>query len=1321
MTRSSTSLRCCAALLLAPALFTCSLDPRARSAAGLVELQSKWRTSEADEPTLFWQVFTPHAPAERAGHARREYATFASAMAGEARDRESAPPPRPPGLERVRLERETPRPSNLANSGFYIQTGFRDVKLHLNDVQLTAETLSPAERFFPAPAQAWRDSANRLRVELSGPAISPANPRFFLAARDRLDQLRGARRRMNGESKVSLAGPALVYVLEADQHAQLNETPRDYSPPPENAFLITAPTFNGSIFSALTRQPLLYEWNIDAQQIPEFSLALYAFGLRSPSRAYWNGVLIGSNGDAHNPQAADYDRLIVYEITADQIRTDGPNQLRIVFDPTPTGWFPGPRSADLQIMPSPAAYRRAVIDETPRLVVAAAQALIGLVFILLFSRRLSLNEYLLFGLYSLNIGVYFFFTGQARYWFFDEFQTMKLAEYTSLWLAGPLTLAFLRAHFPRQGFLMERIADIGLALYAVAIVYGLAGIYWDPSLLNIILSLYERLLPLWAVNFALCGMILAPHLYSYAFRVARRFVPALAGVAESILEPLVVQARNRWNGWLERAPAFAAQRLKSAPAPLNERAIDASADAWLLLIGVCAMAAAAYYDVMVLSGVAPGPQVSPLATFVLTFMVTGALASRLAGMRRSLEEKNETLLRMDELRDEFLVSASHELRTPLSGVVGVAESLRDGRFGALTIPAREQANLIVSSGRRLYTLVNDLLDFNRIKHGNLKLHIRPVSLFDALETAFQLTRPLAPAQNLTLINATPDSLPPAAADEERLQQILINLLTNALKFADHGEIRARAAAAGAFLQVSIEDDGAGVPAALRDRIFDTFEESPAVRMQGGLGIGLSITRKLVELHGGRIWYEALESGGSRFSFSLPVFFPGVHGAIEESDWNALIGGAASRSAPGAPATPGASAETSPPASAEGRTLRALAVDDEPVVRRVLTSYLASIDCAVEETATGQRALELIRAGEKFDIILIDAMLPHMSGYELCRQIRAEPAAAAAPIIMLTARSRMTEMLADLDHGANDFIAKPFTRQELLARVDFHLKLARTTNSLRQLNENLEQLVEDRTHETVMALAELTRREKEIMGELNLARAIQEGALPPRRMEHERFRTTAYYRAMNKVGGDFYDIVPLPGDRTAVLVADCSGHGVPAALVFAMARMSFDDAFRSYTSPIDVFESVNKALNRSVITHDYLTCFLLVFESDGVFRYSTAAHRNPFVLRRRENCVDSLQIEGMFLGAMDDSPGFYEERVDRLRPGDRVLLFTDGIVEQRDAHGAPFGMDRLKRLLGATADLDFDLAMEEILREWRAHAADAAPGDDVTLLLLEWYG
>lgn len=1318
MTRSSTSLRYGAVLLLTPALFACSLDLPARTADGLVELQSNWRSSDADESIPFWQVFTPDAPAERAGHARREYATFASAIVGDARARNAAPALSRSGPESIRLERETPRPTNLADSGFYVQTGFRDLKLFLNDAPLSVETLSPTERFFAAPAGAWRATENRVRVELSGPAIAPASPRFFLAARDRVDELRLAQRRIDTERKLSLAGPALVRILEADELAQLQANPAAYAPPPENAFLITAPTFNGSIFSALTRRPLLYEWNISAPQKPEFSLALYAFGLRSTSRAYWNGALIGRNGDPHDPQAADYDRLIVYEIPADQIRTNAPNQLRIVFDPTPTGWFPGPRSADLQIMPSPAAYRHAVIDETPRLVVAAAQALIGLVFILLFSRRLSLNEYLLFGLYSLNIGVYFFFTGQARYWFFDEFQTMKLAEYTSLWLAGPLTLAFLRAHFPRQGFLLERIADIGLVLYGVAIVHGLIGIYWDSSLLNIILSLYAQLLPLWAVNFALCGMILAPHLYSYAFRGARRFAPALASFAESKLEPRVVQARQRWNEWLERTPAFAAQRLKSAPAPLIERAAEASADAWLLLIGVCAMAAAAYYDVMVLSGIVPGPQISPLATFVLTFMVTGALASRLAGMRRSLEEKNETLLRMDELRDEFLVSASYELRTPLSGVVGVAESLRDGRFGALTIPAREQANLIVSSGRRLYTLVNDLLDFNRIKHGNLKLRIRPVSLFDALETAFQLTRPLAPAHKLTLINATPDSLPPAAADEERLQQILINLLSNALKFADHGEIRARAAAAGAFLQVSIEDDGAGVPPALRERIFDTFEESPAVRMQGGLGIGLSITRKLVELHGGRIWYEALESGGSRFSFSLPVFFPGVHGAIEESDWNALIGGGAGRAAPAAPVDP---TEPAPAASAEGRALRALAVDDEPVVRRVLTSYLASIDCAVEETATGQRALELVRAGEKFDIILIDAMLPHMSGYELCRQIRAEPAAAGAPIIMLTARSRMTEMLADLDHGANDFIAKPFTRQELLARVDFHLKLARTTNSLRQLNENLEQLVEDRTHETVMALAELTRREKEIMGELNLARAIQEGALPPRRMDHERFRTTAYYRAMNKVGGDFYDIVPLPGDRTAVLVADCSGHGVPAALVFAMARMSFDDAFRSYTSPIDVFESVNKALNRSVITHDYLTCFLLVFEADGVFRYSTAAHRNPFVLRRQENRVDSLQIEGMFLGAMDDSPGFYEERVDRVRPGDRVLLFTDGIVEQRDAGGAPFGMERLKRLLGATADLDFDLAMEEILRDWRAHAADAPPGDDVTLLLLEWYG
>ena len=431
------------------------------------------------------------------------------------------------------------------------------------------------------------------------------------------------------------------------------------------------------------------------------------------------------------------------------------------------------------------------------------------------------------------------------------------------------------------------------------------------------------------------------------------------------------------------------------------------------------------------------------------------LEAKVQARTAELAEANEELKQLDQLKDQFLANTSHELRTPLNGIIGIAESLIDGITGALPQSTRANLGLIVVSGRRLSNLINDILDFSTLQHRQIKLNLRPVALRTLTDTVLALSQGLVLHKKVQLVNEIPADLPRVRADENRLQQILQNLLGNAIKFTQSGKV---AIAATESLEppefvndsekkmvITVSDTGIGIPEDKLDRIFGSFEQADGsvARQYGGTGLGLAISQQLIEAHGGRIWVESKVGEGSQFRFTLPVataediavseqFTPPAPlylPALED-----LVETAPDESEPLNPETVAQSEELN-------RRFKILIVDDEPVNLQVLHNHLSLEDYAIAQANNGQEVFQIINQGFRPDLILLDLMMPKMTGYEVTRKLRQQFSANELPILMLTAKNQVTDIIEGLETGANDYMAKPVAKNELLARIRTHLRLS----------------------------------------------------------------------------------------------------------------------------------------------------------------------------------------------------------------------------------------------------------------------------------------
>lgn len=443
--------------------------------------------------------------------------------------------------------------------------------------------------------------------------------------------------------------------------------------------------------------------------------------------------------------------------------------------------------------------------------------------------------------------------------------------------------------------------------------------------------------------------------------------------------------------------------------------------------------------------------------------VTTAIANA-----RAFEEERrraDALAEIDRAKTAFFSNVSHEFRTPLTLMLGPIEELL-ARSENLPPEARAQLDLTHRNSLRLLKLVNTLLDFSRIEAGRIQASFEATDLAALTTELASVFRSAVERAGLKLlVDCRLDE--PVYVDREMWEKIVFNLLSNALKFTFAGEIETTLRRTGRQIELVVRDTGTGIPTDELTRIFERFHRVKGAqgRSYEGSGIGLSLVQELVKLHGGRIRVESELGRGSRFIVSLPLgkeHLPAEHiGATRRSTSTAVRADAyideALRWLPDSSTQSAFSSESREPAATTDGALRLdqdqaapriLLADDNADMRDYVRRLLVQSGCEVDAVADGAVALQRARTRPP-DLVLSDVMMPVLDGFGLLRELRADPAFTFVPIILLSARAGEDSRIEGVQAGADDYLIKPFSARELLARVESHVKVARLRRKARR--------------------------------------------------------------------------------------------------------------------------------------------------------------------------------------------------------------------------------------------------------------------------------
>ncbi|MGW4637433.1 SpoIIE family protein phosphatase [Sphaerisporangium sp. NPDC004334] len=441
-------------------------------------------------------------------------------------------------------------------------------------------------------------------------------------------------------------------------------------------------------------------------------------------------------------------------------------------------------------------------------------------------------------------------------------------------------------------------------------------------------------------------------------------------------------------------------------------------------------------------------------------LAAGHVAAGIASARsyQAQQRRAEELAELDRAKTVFFSNISHEFRTPLTLIMGPVQELRTTLAGA-DQQVRDDLEVVHRNGLRLGKLVNTLLDFSRIEAGRMQARYEPVDLAAVTAELASVFRSAIDKAGLVFKVDCPPLAEPVYLDLGMWEKVVLNLLSNALKFTFDGSIGVTVRAQDAHAVVTVTDTGIGVPAEEVPRLFERFHriESARSRSNEGSGIGLALVQELVGLHGGTIAADSAEGEGTRFTIRLP--FGPAHlpagslvpaGAAEAVSVTAgPFVEEALRWLPGdgtaAEGTAAAeSAGAHPSASDDGARTRVLIADDNADMREYLARLLKGAGYRVETAGDGMDALDAVRADAP-DLVVSDVMMPRLDGLALVSALRSDPRTAGVPVLLLSARAGQEASIEGLEAGADDYLVKPFSAAELLARVRANVELARMRN------------------------------------------------------------------------------------------------------------------------------------------------------------------------------------------------------------------------------------------------------------------------------------
>jgi CheY-like chemotaxis protein len=373
--------------------------------------------------------------------------------------------------------------------------------------------------------------------------------------------------------------------------------------------------------------------------------------------------------------------------------------------------------------------------------------------------------------------------------------------------------------------------------------------------------------------------------------------------------------------------------------------------------------------------------------------------------------------RAARLKDEFVATLSHELRTPLNAIIGWVHVLQAGATDAKTL--QQALDVIDRSAHTQAQLVSDLLDMSRILSGKMHLEVHSVEIASVLEAALETVKPAADSKQIE-IDRTFEAVPPVMGDSTRLQQVVWNLIANAIKFTPQGgRVNVVVRRVDSVAEIVISDTGVGIRPEFLQHVFDRFRQGDGsmTRQFGGLGLGLSLVKQLVELHGGSVTAESEGEGcGSTFRVRLPIgsVRSGRSPMADSDDPCERIGAVAAERL---------------------KNLRVLIVEDERDTRDLVVRMLHECGASVSEAASGPEALEIMKT-RRPDVLICDIGMPGMDGYTLIQRIRnsPEPRLSRVPAIALTAYARPEDRTRALRAGYQAHLVKPMDPAELIATV-----------------------------------------------------------------------------------------------------------------------------------------------------------------------------------------------------------------------------------------------------------------------------------------------
>ena len=425
---------------------------------------------------------------------------------------------------------------------------------------------------------------------------------------------------------------------------------------------------------------------------------------------------------------------------------------------------------------------------------------------------------------------------------------------------------------------------------------------------------------------------------------------------------------------------------------------------WLSMLAAPLLRADRIIGVLVVRRLSPGGFSEEMSDMLLAFAEQSALAIVNARLFRELEVKSAQLEVASRHKSEFLASMSHELRTPLNAIIGFSEVLLERMYGELNDKQDEYLQDILGSGQHLLVLLNDVLDLSKVEAGRMELEKTTFTVNQVIDESIFMVRERAARRGIQLECETVRTVPDVHADRVRIRQVLVNLLTNAVKFTPPGgRVKVGVQTGPGVVEIAVSDTGPGVPVEDREHIFESFQQgSRAHSHEEGTGLGLTLSRRIVHLHAGRMWLDSDVGAGSTFGFSIPI---------------------------SAPTT--LDAESTTPTAAAGSEAgpRVVVIEEDPVARELVTVYLRSADIAVTSAESGTDGVALVHATRP-DAIVLDLRLPDVDGWELLTEFRNDPMTKAIPVILVSVMDQRNQGLA---LGAAEYLVKP-VRRELLLRA-----------------------------------------------------------------------------------------------------------------------------------------------------------------------------------------------------------------------------------------------------------------------------------------------